>query len=418
MIEAARSEGRTLLTEFESKQVLSAYAIPITETRIAQTVDDAVAAAEAIGYPVVVKLYSHTITHKTDVGGVQLNLGDAGAVREAYLSIQSAVTERRGAEHFEGVTVQPMINYSGYELIVGSSIDAQFGPVLLFGMGGQLVELFRDRALALPPLTTTLARRMIERTKIHGAFEGIRGRRPSTSDDLEQLLVRFSQLVVEQPWIREIDINPLLASPERLIALDARVVLHDPDVPDQELPHPAIRPYPRQYVGTWATSDGTPLVIRPIRPEDEPMVVGFHQALSERTVYGRYLRELGLAERTAHERLVRVCFNDYDREIALVAERTASDGTREIVAVGRLSKHHAVNAAEFALVVADCCQGQGLGSELLRRLVEVGRDEGLAWIDAEMLADNHGMRRAAEKAGFSLEPMAGSGLVRAVLRLQ
>ena len=418
VIETARNEGRTLLTEFESKQVLSAYAIPITETRIAQSQDDAVAAAESIGYPVVVKLYSHTITHKTDVGGVQLNLGDAAAVRDAYLSIQSAVTERRGAEHFEGVTVQPMINYSGYELIVGSSLDAQFGPVLLFGMGGQLVELFRDRALALPPLTTTLARRMIERTKIHGAFAGIRGRQPIDIGALEQLLVNFSQLVVEQPRIREIDINPLLASPERLIALDARVVLHDPDVSDQDLPHPAIRPYPRQYVGACATRDGTPLVIRPIRPEDEPLVARFHQALSERTVYGRYLRELGLAERTTHERLVRVCFNDYDREIALVAERTASDGTPEIVAVGRLSKHHAVNAAEFALVVADCCQGEGLGSELLRRLVEIGRDEGLAWIDAEMLADNHGMRRAAEKAGFTLAPIAGSGLVRAELRLQ
>ncbi len=418
IIDGVRREGRTLLTEFESKQVLSAYAIPITETRIAPTEAEAVAAAEAIGYPVVLKLHSHTITHKTDVGGVQLNLADADAVRAAYRAIQAAVTERRGARHFEGVTVQPMINYSGYELIVGSSVDAQFGPVLLFGMGGQLVELFRDRALALPPLTTTLARRMIERTKIYGAFAGIRGRQPIDTGALEQLLVHFGQLVVEQPWIKEIDINPLLASPERFIALDARVVLHDPDLPDAQLPRLAIRPYPRQYVGTWRSGDGTGMTIRPIRPEDEPLMVRFHQGLSERTVHERYLRDLGLAERTGHERLTRVCFNDYDREIALVVEREASDAEREIVAVGRLSKRHAVNGAEFAIVVADCCQRTGLGTELLRRLVQIGRDEGLDWIGAEMLVDNIGMQHTAEKAGFSLRAIPGGSLMRAELRLR
>ncbi len=418
IIETARRERRTLLTEFESKQVLSAYAIPIAETRIAPSEDEAVAAAEAIGYPVVLKLHSHTITHKTDVGGVQLNLADAGAVREAYRSIQAAVAQRRGAEHFEGVTVQPMINYSGYELIVGSSVDAQFGPVLLFGLGGQLVELFRDRALALPPLNTTLARRMIERTKIYTAFAGIRGRQPIDTDALEQLLVHFAQLVVEQPWIREIDINPLLASPERLIALDARVVLHEPDLPDEKLPRLAIRPYPRQYMGPWTAGDGTAMTIRPIRPEDEPMMVRFHQSLSERTVYGRYLRDLGLAERTAHERLVRACFNDYDREIALVAERAPGEAEREIVAVGRLTKRHAANGAEFAIVVADCCQRAGLGTELLRRMVQIGRDEGLDWICAEMLTDNVGMQHTAEKVGFTLREIPGRGLVRAELDLR
>jgi acetyltransferase len=311
-----------------------------------------------------------------------------------------------------------MINYSGYELIVGSSVDAQFGPVLLFGMGGQLVELFRDRALALPPLTTTLARRMIERTKIYGAFAGIRGRQPIDTGALEQLLVHFSQLVVEQPWIKEIDINPLLASPERFIALDARVVLHEPDLPEAQLPRLAIRPYPRQHVGTWRSGDGTEMTIRPIRPEDEPFMVRFHQGLSEHTVHERYLRDLGLAERTEHERLTRVCFNDYDREIALVVERATAGEEREIVAVGRLSKRHAVNGAEFAIVVADCCQRTGLGTELLRRLVQIGRDEGLDWIGAEMLVDNIGMQHTAEKAGFSLRAIPGGSLMRAELRLR
>ncbi len=417
VIEAARGEGRTILTEYESKQVLSAYGIPITETRIAASEDEAVTAADAIGYPVVVKLYSHTITHKTDVGGVQLNLGDADAVRGAYQAIRSAVEQRRGAEHFEGVTVQPMINYTGYELILGSSIDPQFGPVLLFGMGGQLVELFRDRALAIPPLNTTLARRMMERTRIYGAFAGIRGRQPIDVGALEQILVRVSQLVVEQPWIRELDINPLLASPERLIALDARVVLHDPGLSVEQLPRLAIRPYPRRYMGSWTAPDGTQLVIRPIRPEDEPLLARFHAILSEQTVRERYFRDIGLDERTAHERLTRVCFNDYDREIALVAEQRGAGGEPEIVAVGRLSKRHAANAAEFAIVVADERQGQGLGTALLQRLVDIGRDERLEWICAEILPGNIPMQRTAEKVGFSLRTLPESGRVQAILGL-
>ena len=407
IVDAARQAGRTVLSEDESKEILAAYGIPIAETRVAATEDDAIAAADAIGYPVVAKLYSHTITHKTDVGGVKLNLSDADELREAYRSIRDAVAGAKGAEHFEGVTVQPMINYTGYELIVGSSIDPQFGPVLLFGMGGTLVEVLRDRALALPPLTTTLARRMIERTQIFRALQGVRGREPVDLAALEQLLVRFSQLVVEHPWIAEIDINPLLASAHRLIALDARVVLHPADTGQDTLPRPAIRPYPTQYVGTWAATDGASFTIRPIRPEDEPLVVRFHEALSEETVYARYFEHLKLSQRTAHERLTRICFIDYDREMALVAEHRDPDrGEVEIAGIGRLSKARGLPEAEFAILIADRWQRRGLGTELLRRLVRIGREEGLARIWAEMFAGNRGMRRASEAAGFSLRPIA------------
>ncbi|MEX1172048.1 MAG: bifunctional acetate--CoA ligase family protein/GNAT family N-acetyltransferase [Chloroflexota bacterium] len=417
VIEAARATGRTLLTEVESKEILAAYGVPITETRIAATVDEAVDAAESIGYPVVVKLHSHTITHKTDVGGVQLNLVDGMAVRGAFDAIAAAVTTARGAQHFEGVTVQPMINYTGYELIVGSSIDPQVGPVLLFGMGGQLVELFRDRSLGLPPLNTTLARRMIERTTIAGAFGGVRGRLPIDTDALEQLLVRFSLLVVEQRWIKELDINPLLASPERLIALDARIVLHDADVAEADLPRLAIRPYPQQYVAPYTAADGTTFLIRPIRPEDEPAMVRFHAELTEATVYSRYFELLGLSERTAHERLTRVCFNDYDREIALVAEHVDPDGGASIAAVGRLSKAHIGPSAEFAILVGDGWQRRGLGTELLRRLVDVGRAEGVDRIWADMLPGNMGMRHTARAAGFTISETMGDPTVRAELRL-
>jgi acetyltransferase len=259
---------------------------------------------------------------------------------------------------------------------------------------------------------------MIEQTKIYGALRGIRGRRPIDQGALEQLLVRFGQLVAEQPWIKEIDINPLLASPERLIALDARVVLHDADLPEVALPRLAIRPYPRQYASSWTAGDGTEFDVRPIRPEDEPLMVHFHSSLSDRTVRARYLAALGLDERTAHERLVRVCFNDYDREIALVAQRVGDDGALEIVAVARFSKRHTENGAEFAIVLADCCQRIGLGTELLRRLVRVARDEGLDWIGADLRPDNTGARRAAEKAGFTIQEIPQAVTLRAELRLQ
>ena len=418
LISAVRAEGRTLLTEDESKELLAAYGIPITETVVAPTVEEAVAAADRIGYPVVVKLYSHTITHKTDVGGVQLNLKHAAAVRHAYESVQVSVTEKRGAEHFEGVTVQPMVNWTGYELILGSSVDPQFGPVLLFGMGGQLVELFEDRALGLPPLTTTLARRMMEDTKIYGALKGIRGRRGVDLDQLEQLLVRFSQLVVEQRWISEVDINPLLASPERLIALDARVVLHDPATDVKDLPRLAIRPYPRKYAGTWTCPDGQVMHMRPIRPEDEPLVVEFHRSLSAETVFQRYLRNLGFDERTAHRRLIRICFLDYDREMALVAECDHPEtGKPQIVGIGRLSRVFGTDDARVAVLVTDAHQGKGVGTELLRRLVDVGRGEGVATLGASMRADNLGMQRAVEKVGFTLTPGAAGDVIRAEMRL-
>ena len=405
----ARIDGRKILTEFESKQLLAFYGIPTVETRVARSEDEAVQLAEKMGYPVVLKLFSETITHKTDVNGVQLNLRTAHAIHKAWKAIADGVTQKAGAEHFLGVTVQPMISLDGYELILGTSLDPQFGPVLLFGAGGQLVEVVKDRALGLPPLNATLARRMMEQTKIYTALKGVRGRPPINLVALEELLVRFSQLVVEQKWIAEIDINPLLASADRLLALDARVVLHSPDLPENKLPKPAIRPYPNQYVTPWKLKDGRQVTIRPIRPEDEPLLVKFHKTLSPESVYFRYFNQLKIDERIAHERLTRICFNDYDREIALVAElKDANTGERSILGVGRLSKARNINEAEFALLISDSCQRQGLGSEFLKRLVQIGRDEELVRLTAVILADNHAMLHVSRKAGFKLEQKPGS----------
>ncbi len=417
IIKTAQDADRNILTESESKQILAAYGIPIVQTLVAKTEAEAVERADIIGYPVVLKLFSETITHKTDVGGVQLNLKDAEAVKWAYQNIQASVKEKVGSEHFLGVTVQPMLSLDrGYELIIGSSVDVQFGPVLVFGTGGQLVEVFKDRAIALPPLNTTLARRMMEQTKIYGALKGVRGRKAVDLAALEKLLVKFSYLVVEQPWIKEIDINPLLASSERLIALDARIVLHDKSVGVEKLPSSAIRPYPTQYIKPWQMNNGIPVTIRPIRPEDEPLIVQFHKTLSEESVYLRYFNFMKLSRRIAHERLTRICFIDYYREMALVVDyKNPETGNHEILGAGRLTKLHGVNEAEFAMLVSDRHQRQGLGTELLFRLVQVGQDEKLERIVATILAENTAMQRVCEKVGFHLK--RGAEVVEAKIDL-
>jgi acetyltransferase len=418
VIESARAANRTLLTEFESKQVLKAYDIPVVETRLAATEDEAVRAAQEIGFPAVLKLNSATVTHKTEVGGVKLNLKDAAAVRGAFQAIRASVSEKAGLRHFGGVTVQPMISTEGYELILGSSIDAQFGPVLLFGTGGQLVEVFHDRALSLPPLNTTLARRFIEQTKIFKALCGVRGRKPVNLPALQELLVKFSRLVTEQRRIKEIDINPLLVSSDRLIALDARVVVYGQDVSASDLPRLAIRPYPSRYQTKITINDGSEVVIRPIRPEDEPQLVKFHHTLSERSVYLRYFHWMKLEQRTEHERLTRMCFIDYDRQMALVAERSdLLTGERQIVAVGRLVKSHTADEAELAIIVSDRFHKRGIGTEVVRQLVGFARDEKLQSLTATVLFENRPMQRVFEKLGFRLVQSADPESLEAVLVL-
>jgi acetyltransferase len=279
------------------------------------------------------------------------------------------------------------------------------------------VEVYRDRALGLPPLNTTLARRMMEHTKVLAALKGVRGERSVDLDALEQLLVRFSHLVVEQPWIAEIDVNPLLATPDRLVALDARIVVHGAEVDEAQLPRPAIRPYPTQYVGEFTTKRGERVAIRPIRPEDEPLIARFHETLSERSVYFRYFHMMKLGQRIAHERLTRICFIDYDRDMALVAVARDEQGEPFVVGVGRLTKQRGTNVGEFAVTISDGWQGTGLGTDLLRRVVEVGRHEGLEAIVADILPENRDMQRVSEKVGFTCTFDVDEGVVRAHMPL-
>ena len=411
-VTTVRQSGRTILTEVEAKEVLAAYGIPVVPTRVALTEDDAVALAQEVNGPVVLKIHSETITHKTDVGGVKLNLQGADAVRNAWREIKASVTEKGLAEHFLGVTVQAMIKLSGsYEIILGCSTDPQFGPVLLFGTGGQLVEIFKDRALGLPPLNSTLARRLMERTRIYEALKGVRGRKAVDLPALEQLLVRFSQLVAEQPWIAEIDINPLLVSPDGFVALDARVVVHGQEV--QTPPQAAIRPYPRRYVSSWTTKDGTPVTIRPIRSEDEPLLVKFHKTLSEQSVKSRYGKTLSLDYRIAHQRLARVCGTDYDWETVLVADRSIPDSNEhEILGVARLTKTDE-GEAKFGILISDAWQGHGLGTRLLEMLLKAAQAEGFNRVTGRILSDSLAMRSLSEKIGFTLSAIPDAGEYKA-----
>lgn len=418
-LEAIRKTGRTILTEAESKQILALYGIPTVETRLASSASQAADCAEAIGFPVVLKLNSQTITHKSDLGGVRLNLLSREAVQNAYSEMEASVRAKAGLGNFLGVSVQPMVKNDGYELILGSSVDAQFGPVLLFGSGGQMVEVYGDRALALPPLNSTLAVRLMEQTRVYRALQGVRGHAAVDLPALENALIRFSRLVIDQRWIKEMDINPLLASSQGVVALDARIILQGSEVVEDQLPRSAIRPYPSRYVAHWHAKDGMPVVIRPIRPEDEPAMAKFHETLSDRSVYLRFFHLEKLSSRIAHSRLLRKCFIDYDREMALVAERLDGGGPEhEIVAVGRLTRTPGAREAEVAVLVTDAFQHCGLGSELLRRLIQVGRDEKLERIIATTLPENMGMRSLMARAGFEVVNTSDLSAISMELKLQ
>jgi acetyltransferase len=401
IIQRAQEENRTLLTEFESKLILALYHIPTVPTLVAKTAEESLLMADQVGYPVVLKLDSQTITHKTDVGGVKLNLKTANEVKEAFESIRDSVTKLAGAGHFEGVTVQRMIKHVGYELILGSSTDPQFGPILLFGMGGQLVEIFKDRALGIPPLNQTLARQLMQKTKIYEALLGVRGRKPIPLSILEGVLMNFSKMVVENRSIKECDINPLLASEEEIVALDARIVLHPREISIDQLPPLAIRPYPLQYMLPITLKDGIGVILRPIRPEDEPLVVAFHQELSENSVRQRYFEFISLNERVTHERLVKICFNDYDREWAIIAEMDTENG-KKMIGIGRLTRIPGTSSAQIKMIITDAYHHLGLGTQLVKHLLDIAKQENIAFVEARILSENIGMIKICSRLGFEI----------------
>lgn len=382
--------GVTLLSEREAKDVLAAYNIPVPETYIALTVDEAVECAEDIGYPVVLKLHSHTITHKSDVGGVHLNIGTEEELRGAYTSIKHSVTHG-----FDGVTVQPFIRDGGTEVFIGATTDPQFGPVITFGTGGKNVEVYRDVAMGLPPLNRELARRMMERTKVYTILKGYRGTPAVNIEALENLLVQFSRLINEHSEIKEIDINPLIASAKGLVAVDARIIMHPFEA---EPVAPVIHPYPIDWVHLAHTKHEEQILIRPIRPDDETRISRFHERLSTESVRTRYQQMVPLKERQRHERLGPRCNIDYERHMAFVAELD-----KEIIGVVRIIKIAAGGLAEFSLVVLDQNQNDGVGAILTEDALKWSRAVAkLRRIEAFTTSENAPMLHLLQRYGFRL----------------
>ncbi len=414
LMTAVLAEGTGVLSETSSKALLDAYEIPFTKPLPALSADDAVVAAEQMGYPVVLKVRSPDVTHKTDVGGVELRLADAAAVRAAFDRIVASVRERRPEAEIQGVTVQPMVRTSGgYELVLGARKDPIFGAVILLGAGGVATEVLRDQALELPPLNERLALGMLQSLRIWPLLDGHRGRRAIDLDALLQVVMRFSYLVADYPELSEIEINPLLVSADGAIALDARAVVDQSLVGREMLPfsHLAIRPYPEEYTREAKTSGGLNVTLRPIRPEDEP---AWHEMLdvsSDETISQRFSSMV----RHTHEFATRFCFIDYDRELAIVAEVESEDGSRKLAGIGRLVADAARLRAEYAVLVADPWQRRGLGDLLTSYCVETAPSWGHSWgirsVCAETGIGNANMIAVFQKQGFKLTRRANEGIV-------
>ena len=395
------TEGGEVLSENVSKAFLESYEIPVTKAQAARTADEAVEVAHRLGYPVVLKIHSPQITHKTDVGGVMLNVGSDEKVRTAFEQITSRAKEKRPDADIVGVTVQKMVTYpNSFELIMGTKKDPVFGAVIMVGMGGVAAEVFQDRALGLPPLNEALARRMLESLKSWPLLQGYRGKPGANIDRLIEIIMRFSYLVADYPEIKELDINPLLVTPEDVVALDARVVIDRDLVVRTVRPyaHLAIRPYPEEYVTERTMKDGTSVVLRPIKPEDEPM---WHELLGSCSTQSIWFRFSYLFKQTTHEMATRYCFIDYDRELGIVAE-VEEDGQRKLIGIGRLVADADHETAEYAVIVVDRWHGHGLGGLLTDYCLEVAKHWGVKKVVAEVSKDNVRMLATFRNRGFQL----------------
>jgi acetyltransferase len=416
LIRNAAKENRDILTEVEAKQLLEYYNIPVVKTRVAKSVDEAAAAAASIGYPVVLKLLSPDITHKSDAGGVKLNLHSDNEVRDAYDEILQAAKEYDSKAKITGVTVQSMIKTTGTEVILGAKRDPLFGPVILFGMGGVGVEFFKDVAIGFPPLNQTLARRIMEETRVYKILKkGHRRIRPANLKLLEELIVRFSQMVVDFPELKEIDINPLYIDEEQGIALDARIVI-DLDRIGKTVAHSSelvISPYPKKYELVWRMRDGRTVLFRAIKPEDEPLWLEMFQNFSEESIRYRFFE---IIKDTPHEVRIRYTNIDYDRELGIVPVLQEGD-RQKILGVVRLIEEPDGKRGEIAFIVADPWQGLGLGSKMVDYMIEICIDRGLEEIYGIMLPDNYRAHRLMEKMGFKLE-RTRDNLVKATLDLR
>jgi acetyltransferase len=399
LIEGALAEHRKVLSEMESKAILAAFHIPIAKAMMARSPGEALLIAEQLGLPVAMKINSPDITHKSDVGGIRLNLGNAQAVRSAYHEIIQSVQKNNPSARIDGVVVEPMIiKPNGRELMVGVTTDPVFGPVITFGTGGVLVEVLGDRAVTLPPLNRFLVKDMIQRTRIAKLLMAFRNLPPIDMAALESVLLRVSEMVCELPWIKEMDINPLIVDENGACAVDARMVV-DYLLPSADrYAHMAIHPYPVRLITRWQLPDGTDLTIRPIRPEDAEIEQEFVRGLSAESKYFRFMDTL---QELSQPMLVRFTQIDYDREMALIAVLEQDNQEKELGACRYVTSADG-QSCEFALVVADEWQRKGIGHKLMNCLFDAARAKGIKIMEGEVLATNRSMLELVRRLGFDV----------------
>jgi len=415
IIESAMQEHRKVLSEMESKALLAAFNIPVARTMVAHSPNEALLIAQQLGFPVAMKINSPDITHKSDAGGVMLNLRNAHEVRAAYQHIIDSVQLNRPNARVEGISIEPMIvKANGRELMIGVTTDPVFGPVITFGAGGTSVEIMGDRAIALPPLNSFLARELIQGTRIAKMLGPFRNMLPANMAALEDVLLRVSEMVCELPLLKEMDINPLILDEQGVLAADARVVVEYRQPGTDRYAHMAIYPYPTHLVSQWQLVDGTDIVIRPIRPEDADLVKRFVHDLSDESKYFRFMNSV---QELTEEMLARLTQIDYSREMALVAV-TQDQSPETELGVARYAINPDGLSCEFALVVANNIAGKGLGQRLMIALMEAARSKGLEVIEGEVLSHNHNMLKLMNRIGFSIKPHAeDTGIMQVSKRL-
>jgi acetyltransferase len=407
-------EGRSVLSEEESKDFLVNYGILCTVPFLSSGVESAVNWANRNGYPVVLKIVSPDIIHRTEVGGMVSGIYSENRLREEYGALLARVRDNLPGATIVGVTIEKMIENIEHELILGTMKDKDFGSVILFGRGGRGTEVLKDFSIGIPPLSQTLARLRMEETGIYKMLRGIRGKEAVDLRQLEQIIINFSNLVVDFPEIAEADINPIAIAQGKAYAVNARIVLEETDVePGVQYPHLVITPYPSRYVSRWPLSDGTDVLLRPIRPEDEPLEHELLASLSEATMRGRFF---SIIKDISHEMLVRYCNIDYDREMAIVAEVREKE-KRKLIGIGRLIIDRDFKSGEYAVLVHDDYQGKGLGYKLVDVLIGIAEERGLERIYGEVLTENEKLLAACRRIGFTTEWTA-DGITKVILELR
>lgn len=397
LIRRAVSKDMTVLNEVESMRFLTNYGIPVIETQITRSVEEAVSVAKEMGYPVVLKVSSPDIIFRADVGGVVTGVGSAEKLREEYGKLRERVKSFVPDARIIGICVQKMLEKIDYEVILGSKKDRLFGSVVLFGMSGIAVRIYKDFSVGLPPLNQTLARRLVEELKIYRMLKGYQGRPAADLRQLEQIIVSFSDMIVDFPEIAESDINPIAISNGVAYAINARLVLEKNVIESTSpYPHLVITPYPTRYVVPWTLSDGEALILRPIKPEDEPLADEMYATISEESFRSRFFQT---AKHATHEMHIRQCNIDYDREVGIVAETKKHD-KRRIIGIGTLVTEAGQKSGEYAVLVHDDYQGKGLGYRLLDALIGIAQEKGLEEIYGFVLPNNIKMLNICKKLGF------------------